>query len=224
MKKNTMMRVASALLVAVLLTTCAISGTFAKYVTSADATDSARVAKFGVAIDANGSTFAKEYKTHDTDYTSLYTNSVVSTTDNVVAPGTSGAMASMTLSGTPEVAVKVTYEADFAISGNWTVDGGAFYCPLVINVEGTLVDGKNFTSAAAFESEVERLINGWTKSYKAGTDLSDVDTDAVSVSWEWPFSTSTDNDAKDTWLGNQAAAGNAATVALTIVTTVTQID
>ena len=31
MKKNTMMRIASVLLVAVLLSTCAISGTFAKY-------------------------------------------------------------------------------------------------------------------------------------------------------------------------------------------------
>ena len=45
MKKNRMMRVASALLVAVLLTTCAISGTFAKYITAEDATDSAAQAK-----------------------------------------------------------------------------------------------------------------------------------------------------------------------------------
>ena len=46
MKKNKMMRIASALLVAVILTTCAISGTFAKYVTSTPGSDSARVAKF----------------------------------------------------------------------------------------------------------------------------------------------------------------------------------
>ena len=44
MKKNRMMRVASALLVAVLLTTCAISGTFAKYVSTATGEDAARVA------------------------------------------------------------------------------------------------------------------------------------------------------------------------------------
>ena len=37
MKTNIMMRVASTLLIAVLLSTCAISGTFAKYITSADA-------------------------------------------------------------------------------------------------------------------------------------------------------------------------------------------
>ena len=44
MKKNKMMRIASVLLVAVILTTCAISGTFAKYVTSGNGSDNARVA------------------------------------------------------------------------------------------------------------------------------------------------------------------------------------
>ncbi|MDE6767712.1 MAG: hypothetical protein K2J35_05915, partial [Eubacterium sp.] len=61
MKKNKMMRIASALLVLCLLTTCVISGTFAKYVTSNDGSDSARVAKFGVSVTVSGSTFAKEY-------------------------------------------------------------------------------------------------------------------------------------------------------------------
>ena len=62
MKKNTMMRVASALLVAVLLSTCAISGTFAKYVTTASGSDTARVAKWDVQISgiADG-LFAKTY-------------------------------------------------------------------------------------------------------------------------------------------------------------------
>ena len=47
MKKNMMMRIASVLLVAVLLSTCAISGTFAKYTSQASGTDSARVAYWG---------------------------------------------------------------------------------------------------------------------------------------------------------------------------------
>lgn len=221
MKKNTMMRIASVLLVVVLLTTSVISGTFAKYVTSGTGSDSARVAKFGVAITANGETFAKEYDTHDAGYGAI-TKSVVST-DKVVAPGTSGNMGSMTLAGTPEVAVKVNYVADLAISDNWKVEG-AFYCPIKINVEGTVVDGATFDNKADFEAAVEALINGWTKSYAPGVDLSTTGTDSVSVSWEWPFSIDDAKDAKDTWLGNQAAAGNAATIALTITTTVTQID
>ena len=61
MKKNVMMRVASVLLVAVLLTTCAISGTFAKYTTGDAGHDTARVAKWGVTITANGTTFAEAY-------------------------------------------------------------------------------------------------------------------------------------------------------------------
>ena len=51
MRKNKMMRAASALMVAVLLTTCTISGTFAKYVTTAEGKDTARVAKFDVTAD-----------------------------------------------------------------------------------------------------------------------------------------------------------------------------
>ena len=47
MKKNRMMRLASVLLVCVLLTTSVISGTFAKYVTSVESTDEARVANWG---------------------------------------------------------------------------------------------------------------------------------------------------------------------------------
>ncbi|MFR0985955.1 MAG: hypothetical protein ACLSFZ_04975 [Frisingicoccus sp.] len=45
MKKNRMMRLASSLLVLTLLTTCVISGTFAKYTTQAGGSDTARVAK-----------------------------------------------------------------------------------------------------------------------------------------------------------------------------------
>ena len=50
MKKNAMLKIAAILLVAVLLTTCAISTTFAKYVTNtADyAPSEARVAKWGL--------------------------------------------------------------------------------------------------------------------------------------------------------------------------------
>lgn len=222
MKKNKMMRLASFLLVATLLTTSMISGTFAKYVTSADGGDQARVAKFGVEITANGETFAKEYATDNPDYVGAIASSVYST-DKVVAPGTSGNMVSMTLKGQPEVAVKVSYVADFMISDNWTVDG-KFYCPLIINVEGTAVNGAKYDNKADFEAAVEGLINGWTKAYGPTTDLSSVPADSVSVSWEWPFSTSAANDYNDTFLGNQAASDNAATVGLEVKTTVEQID
>ena len=49
------------------------------------------------------------------------------------------------------------------------------------------------------------------------------------VSWEWAYENvagakMTQTDEKDTYLGDQAAAGNAASIQLTVQTTVTQID
>ena len=221
MKKNTMMRIASFLLIAVLLSTSAISGTYAKYVTSETGTDTARVAKWGVKITANGETFAKEYKTHDAVFTEA--KSVIST-DKVVAPGTNGTMASMALEGTPEVAVRISYVGAFDISDNWVDDHGIYYCPLVITVDGTDIDGATFDSAALFEKAVNDAIAAYSKDYPAGTNLSDLGADALAITWKWPFSTSADNDVKDTFLGDQAAEDNAATVTLTITTTATQID
>ena len=74
MKKNIMMRLSALLLVAVLLTTCVISGTFAKYVTTGTATDSARVAKWGVTVEAKlDDLFVDEYKLDDTtNYTAAF--------------------------------------------------------------------------------------------------------------------------------------------------------
>jgi len=66
MRKNRMMRLASALLILTMVTTCAISGTFAKYVTEAKTTDTARVAKWGVKVDVTGETaFAEAYGASD---------------------------------------------------------------------------------------------------------------------------------------------------------------
>ena len=71
MKKNKMMRAASALLVAVLLTTSVISGTFAKYITEDKGSDEARVAKWGVVIEADSfGMFKTDYTKDDTTATS----------------------------------------------------------------------------------------------------------------------------------------------------------
>lgn len=221
MKKSRMMRLASCMLVLTLLTTCMISGTFAKYVTAGEGTDSARVAKFGVTVTANGGTFAKEYDTDDTAFTEA--KSVIST-DNVVAPGTDGEMVNMTLSGTPEVAVRVSYAGAFDISDNWVDSNGEYYCPLIVKVNDIVFDGRAYTGAADFELSVNNAIAAYSKDYAANKDLSTVGADALDITWEWPFSTSADNDVKDTFLGDQAANSNAATVQLTVETTVTQID
>lgn len=130
MKKNRMMRIASVLLVAVLLTTSIISGTFAKYVTSGEAEDSARVAKFGVIVTGTGSLFAENYWYVDgeagnqpSDHTGTGTNHDVdeiglltvesSNGDKLVAPGTENPNGlTLAITGAPEVDVKITLSVD----------------------------------------------------------------------------------------------------------------
>ena len=62
MKKTKLMRAALLLLVLTLITSCFVGGTFAKYTTSEKGSDTARVAKWGVEITANGATFAEAYE------------------------------------------------------------------------------------------------------------------------------------------------------------------
>lgn len=237
MKKNVMMRIASVLLVAVLLSTSAISGTFAKYVTEANGSDTARVAKFGVKITANGSMFGQHYTAAtDNSVATSVTGSVdTSAGDNIVAPGTKGTMASMGLSGTPEVRVAVSYEGTVTMNGKWETQLSAddttktYYCPLKVTVGTTEISGLDYNSEAAFAAAIKTAIDGTTKTYNAGTDLSTVGTDALAISWEWAFEGASGTkvartDYRDTYLGDQAANGNAANITIAVTTTVTQVD
>lgn len=123
MKKNKMLRLASALSILALLTTSIIGGTFAKYVTIGSAFDTARVAKWGVVITTSGSLYSDAYAsaTAGADKADLPTAWVANPSadsitvaaatakENVVAPGTKSVGGlSFSLSGKPEVAVKVT--------------------------------------------------------------------------------------------------------------------
>ena len=220
-KKNVLMRSAGLLLVLVLVTSCFVGSTFAKYTVGGKGSDSARVAKFGVNVTANGTMFAKEYATDDGNAGTI-TKSVIST-DKVVAPGTKGDMASMTLTGTPEVAVRVSYAVNkFELKG-WTTDGTTEYCPLVFTV-GTAsykIGDAGITSVSDLQDKVTAAITAYSKDYEANTDLSGVGADSLKVSWAWAFE---GDDAKDTALGSRAAEDKAATVELEITTTVTQID
>ena len=244
MKKTKLMRAALLLLVLTLITSCFVGGTFAKYVTDDKSTDSARVAKWGVKITATGTTFANTYKTDDTRVTTIANSVVGFNNAKVVAPGTKGDMAKMTLEGTPEVAVRVSYAAGFDIE-NWTVtanDATSFYCPLVIKVStksedgsivNTVIMGRDFDNEVEFENAVNAAIAAYSDVYEAGTNLSaaEVKNKSLSVSWEWPFEKTPDpdpdtaakykqTDENDTALGNVGTA----TISLTVKTTVTQID
>ena len=239
MKKNTMMRIASFLLIAVLLSTSAISGTYAKYVTSGEASDTARVAKFGVEVAADFvDLFKYEYST-TTAWTGDDGVSVKSILGgDLVAPGTNGDLADFVVTGTHEVDVNVSYVAEFELGDNWMVDTDADnvldseYCPLVITVNGSsyCIDGTTIKTVAELETAVENAIVASAKNYNAGTNLGlagNVAND-LAVSWNWYFEGSNEGgfgpacqwDKFDTQLGN---AYNA-TISLEVSCTVTQID
>lgn len=228
MKKNKMMRIASLMLVLVMITCSAVGGTFAKYVTSGSASDEARVAKFGVKITANGNMFAKTYDGNgDTSVTSAGEY-------KVVAPGTSGDLVESTITGTPEVAVEVKREATLTLSG-WTAkqastdSAATYYCPIKITVGNTSYYGLDYESADAFITAVQNAIKADVKKYAPNTDLSGITADTLNVTWEWAFEGANGSkvnrtDYADTYLGDQAADGNAATIKLEVTTTVTQLD
>ena len=213
MKKNAMLKIAAILLVAVLLTTCAISSTFAKYVTAEKsvASNSARVAKWGLEITG---TSAPDVPLFKNDYTDVKGAIEGDTGAIVVAPGTSNASDAfkLAITGTPEVDYKLTVKADLDLGDNW-VAGGAYYCPLVITVGTTPINGLDCDDADEFEVAVENAIaaallgtevsaadDAYTKTYTAGTAAPTTAANGVAVSWAWAFE-GNDN-AKDTALGN----------------------
>ena len=232
MRKNKMMRIASALLVAVLLTTCAISGTFAKYVTKKTSNDVARVAKWGVEITAATDTmFDKEYYKKGST-TDLAVKTDISYGDkNLVAPGTEGKLTDMTLSGTPEVAVSVTYVATVKLTG-WTINTSEDYFPIVFTLEdktyGVAGNGTldyEYADSAALAAGLKSAIEGLAKEYPVNTDLSTVATDAPTLTWAWAFEPAAGNtyhtNEKDTKLGDLATLPE---ISIIIETTVSQID
>lgn len=236
-KKNWTMRAAVLMLALVLITSCFVGGTFAKYVTSGTGGDNARVAKWGVTVTAHetGDIFAKSYD-----------NTVIAEGEyKVIAPGTKKDNAALvTLSGKPEVSVKVTYNADsFSLTGNWkgADNDDTFYCPLIIKVTGKVggvaktetINCADKERAADVETAVKNAVAACSATYDPKTDLSSatVDGDGLKISWEWPFESGEtnpkQNDVKDTYLGNQAATATGLSIPaihVQVTATVTQID
>ncbi|MBQ7035660.1 MAG: hypothetical protein IJN34_07990 [Clostridia bacterium] len=230
MKKNKMMRVASALLVAVLLTTSVISGTYAKYTTAEEAGDTARVAKWGVGITTSGTLFAEQYKdapianASDDSITVQVANHADATTDNVVAPGTKNEDGiTFTLTGTPEVDLALTIAVETKdivlpkkdgytdyTDGNKvdTFDLANDYHPVVF----TLTNGAGGTLATGTIEAIKTYLEGLTRAkidsntnldtYFVGTDGTTKTDGTYKLTWEWAFE---QNNKADTYIGNVIA-------------------
>lgn len=211
MKKNTMMRIASVLLVAVLLSTCVISGTYAKYTSTATTTDSARVAHWGFneAAVENIALFT-------------YTDTGVAGAGGakVIAPGTSN-----------EVTLHMVY-TDGA-SGTITAPEVAYELDVEVTLTGDYddleaIDGFSFTLNGAEKklSEIETAIEAASGTYAAGA-LPTIFQETAKLGWAWEFEATGDDavkaaaNAADTALGNANPLNN---VSITIEITATQLD
>lgn len=229
MKKNKSMRAAGGLLIATMLTSSIVSGTYAKYVTSDEAKDTARVAKFGVTVTASGSLFDTTYKavsggntpggknaTDSEDGTTLTVES--SNTDKLVAPGTKNDEGlTFAIAGTPEVDVKVNIEVTNS-SDIWLGSGtypdmtnnnaksfeveNAYY-PIVYTLKQ---EGKNDVTGNL--DKIIQALNSDTV-YQAGDNLAD-SLGNFTLTWKWDYENATDEniDKADTLLGDLAADEN----------------
>lgn len=202
MKKNKAMRLASALLVLTLLTTCAISSTFAKYVTSANGSDNARVAKWGFQPTTITMTdlFKNAYSNDDGVET-------VKSAADVIAPGTTGkAKFGFTYGGTADAtAPEVAYTFTVSTEGS-TIDRNI---KDNVNIKWKLDNGE-WSSWDDLLNAIKALSgddagNG-TKTYKPGELPGAFNTDGANehtVSWQWKFDENA-NDVHDTDMGNAA--------------------
>ncbi len=198
MKKNKMMRLASGLLVAVLLTTCMISGTFAKYTTTVSGTDTARVAKFEVSSDVNTAIVnifddSAIYDLKDANFADPADDTdVVDAADGengIIAPGTWGKCTFVISNKKSEVTLTydVTYTADEKeVPLQWSLDGS--------NWKDNIADLSVAGQALAVDTDVN-----------------------VTLYWKWAFD---GVDADDTELGEAGTAAPTATIDVTF----TQVD
>ena len=218
--KNKALRLASCLLIAVLLTTCAVSGTFAKYVTSANGSDSARVAKWGFEAKDNSIALTDLFK-------NAYDTTVQAKAD-AIAPGTTG-NASFTFVydtdsngiSAPEVAYTFVVSTDGSsidesIKSNtniqWKLDNGAWgtWDEMINAIEA--LDGNKADNKYDPKTLPEAF-------YGTGAALNGEA--SHTVSWQWVFTKDNAGDTADTLMGN---ADTLAKVTIKITITATQVD
>ena len=200
MKKNRMMRLASILLVCVLLTTSVISGTFAKYTSTASASDTARVAKWGW-----GSTTISIDLFDDT-----YDGTVDSADDaNVIAPGTKKT-GKLIWTPAASFAPEVDYTLSFAIDN--TTDIPAI---LEAELDWVLKIDSVETTYTTFDA-LKAALEAKTYSGEASVVGPTVD---IEIGWVWAFDGG--DDAADTYLGNMDTLAD---LNIDITMTATQVN
>ena len=224
MKKNRFLKTAGALLILCLLTTCVIGTTFAKYVTGGEATDTARVAKWGVQLQMQTNTmFSKEYEADDPGFGGL----TVKASDLAVAPGTetaSGTAAVFSITGTPEVSVaieiKMENEKDVVLVAGTYLDETTAdpddvftltenYYPVRFTLTQLANPANGLDTDVVLQNKVTlATLKAYFATYSSTayyTPNTVLDS-TYQITWEWVYESAILNaDKADTYLGNRAA-------------------
>lgn len=226
MKKNIFLRIALVMLVTVIATTGVFvgSGTFAKYIASADATSSARVAKFEVRV--NNTTFSQtggaKFGTTITlgdwqadaallDTTGAESADHVKPVDGtIIAPGTGGRL-TLTLKNASEVAVKFTLNTT-----NSKLSGTA-----AAALDPKLKWGTAARPTGTLATALSTINGAADMTLAPGTSASPT-TKTVDLYWFWPFGPDA-QDATDTTLGVNAVAADQ-TAIFTFAVEAAQVD
>jgi hypothetical protein len=244
MKRRNLTRGASILFALTLITTSVIGGTFAKYVTSDTVEKTARVAKFGVDISADGELFSTTYKSIDSSKLNG-SDLVINSSEEVVAPGAKNDTGvTISVTGEPEVAVAVEIKLDKSSTDinlpegsyidptnilkdkNISIAKGDEYYPIKYTVKkGDSEVGTSGTLGSLTSNGSKDGVLYYAE-FGPGTKLED-EVGTLNLTWAWTFEDSDLNDAKDTLLGNMAYEDSTKANLNTnvkFIVTVTQID
>ena len=201
MEKNKTMKMVSITLLLVMIALVLVSGTYAKYTSSASGSDSAQVAKWafnvgGTDITTKTFTFSLFSTIKDSDGTSTEDDVA---TGKIIAPGTSGSF-DIELENKSEVSAK--YGINFTITNEENI-------PVKFST-----DGKTWT---------ESLAN--ITADNTATKLAQNETKTITVKWKWDYEdtnadTKEATDIADTNLGKAGTA----TISVSAEVTATQID
>jgi hypothetical protein len=224
--KNTF-RIGALLLVACLISSVMLSGTFAKYTSEYAGQDTALVARWDLTM-TNGETefsVAPNVATLDL-FSHSYDENILSTagTQKIIAPGVSGDFV-LSLTNNSDVAAEIKF--DISKTG------------AEIPMQFAITDGEDFdfdtADAATIYADVVDLTTALNKLgpsdgniQLAASDDESNSKSTIKVHWRWPFERGTEaalvaNDTADTNLGITSVTDNRTEYKLTITVTATQL-
>jgi len=208
------MRAAGLLLALTLITSCFVGGTFAKYTTSADGNDAARVAHWGFKATTTN-TLTGLFNTNAD--TGVLSSDKTSDGAQLIAPGTGGKVTFTFVNETddttaPEVAYSITVD---------TEGSSELSAELEAQLVFTLDDEANLTWTELLAAIEALAVTDGSNEYAPGTAVPaafGVDADHT-ITWAWSF----DDTDDDSDFGNNEIA-DLENIKLVIKVTVDQLD